>query len=39
MFNNPDFSILMDVSPIEPKAANKYLENMTISADGIMQTK
>jgi hypothetical protein len=39
MFNNPLFSILMDVSPMDPRDANKYLENMNITADSIIQTK
>lgn len=39
MLNNHEFSVLMDVSPMEPKEANKYLENMSLTADSIMQTR
>jgi hypothetical protein len=39
MMNNPNFTLLMDISPMDGKVANKYLEDTSNAADGIIQTK
>jgi hypothetical protein len=39
MMNNPLFTMVIDVSPMDGKVANRYLEDCSNAADGIIQTK